>query len=83
MNGEAKHQNIRRWLLLKKVVVLFHYPETESHGQKIFEAKANYSLTVDNTQDRILLIREQRTDAQEPMGIIAVFKDWVYWEKLE
>lgn len=68
---------------MKKVVVFFHYPQTEAHGQKIFLAEAKKILYVDNTHEGNLIIRTEPTENPEPSEVIAVFKDWIYWEKLE
>jgi len=67
--------------LLKKVVVLFPYPPHREGtlGQKTYESKEG-ELSVYNTDKGDLVLQDHvGTD----WTILAVFKDWIYWEKIE
>lgn len=69
-------------MLLKKVVVLFPYPDPKkvepnvdaSLGQKTFTGK---SLEVLNKSDGCLVIKEINGHTY------AVFKHWIYWENIK
>lgn len=78
--------------MLKKVVVLYPYPDTypvkdrgpiSSVGQKIFQSK-NGELRADNTDAGCLVIKKELVDTQNRnvthIVTIAVFKNWIYWE---
>jgi len=73
--------------LLKKVVVLFPYPDNDSSvasavGQITFEAKEPNRLFADNTDKGILVVTERKSISDKGK-ILAVFKEWIYWKKIE
>ena len=86
---------------MKKVVVLFPYPEpTQANvaatvGQKTFEIKDG-ELHAYNTDSGCLIIKHTATEqhkgssnfveamkAASNFTVLAVFKEWIYWERIE
>ena len=75
-------------MLLKKVFVVFPDPKTHvlsavaSWGEKTYETKKDH-LHVFNKDDGTLVISDISGATPANATTLAVFKDWIYWEKLE
>jgi len=72
-------------LLLKKIVVVFPYPDEKGTiGQKTFKVadkEAEY-LEVNNTEQGCLVIMCKAELPHYKPLTLAVFKEWMFWERI-
>ena len=78
-------------MLLKKVKVLFLYPDsggavgsktftTKKHELKVYNTDAGYLVLEDWAKDRG---KNHKATIGREWETLAVFKEWIYWEKVE
>ena len=69
--------------MLNKVVVFFPYHDSkDTLGQKTFEADKGW-LEANNTEHgNLIILSKTETAETRTCETLAVFKDWIYWEKV-
>lgn len=75
-------------MLLNKVVVFFplagSVAGTQTYGSKTYETRTEEEYLELNNTDAGYLVILCRADLQKYVPItLAVFKEWIYWERLE
>jgi hypothetical protein len=69
---------------LKKVVVLFPYPTPKGTlEQKTFETKEGWLEANNTTYGNLIILSKTEKAKIRTCETLAVFKEWLYWEKVE